>query len=568
MPDSSPAASPSFNLVDAPWLQCVTAAGGVHSLSLREVLHQAHLVQDLELDAPTQFPAILRLLLAILHQALDGPWDDTQWEDWYRLGKFPQQQIDDYLNAVSGRFDLFHPSIPFLQVSGLRSASGDTKTAALLIPHIASGNNVPLFSAERDAAPPTLSPAEAARWLIHAHAWDTAAIKTGAVGDPRAKGGKAYGNRIGPLGQLGVLIPCGSTLWHTLMFNLLSLAGHGLSPGGDMPVWEREPLTAMWDSRPASGLLDLYSWPSRRIRLIPEDHNGEIMIRTVVFCAGDPLDRNSVTRFEPHTAFRRSAPQEKKLGIQPVYLPWTHRPDRRLWRGLGMILARERSTAAVSASAEAPQQRRAYVLEQLGNDHRGDVLQDVVVRLRGYGVVYGNQQAVIDDVYTDELPLPVALLRVQAVLLERAALDAVAAADRAAACLAGLSADLAVAAGCRDEDLLRACAAGSRSRLYAYLDVEFPRWITQLPHQPPSSALFSWCAGIRRHAIEIADDVIASASPGATAGRKVKPPGGLESQRVFLNAAVAEARFLAGLRKALAIGESPVSGTGEEGSAA
>jgi CRISPR system Cascade subunit CasA len=558
MAGNSPASPASFSLIDEPWLPCMLTTGASTMLSLRAVLYQAHQVRELALDIPTQFPPILRMLLAVLHQALDGPWDDAQWEQWYREGQFSQERIRSYLDSpqVASRFDLFDPEAPFFQAAGLCSDNGKTKTAALLIPHIATAHNVPLFSAARDSSPSALTPAEAARWLLHAHAWDTASIKTGAAGDPQAKNGKTTGNPTGPLGQLGVLIPCGPTLWHTLMFNLLDLAEQDLSPSGDLPVWERAPLTEAWTARRSSGLLDLYTWPSRRIRLLPEHDGDQIVVRQVLVCAGDRLDRTSVTRTDPHTAFRRSTDQEKKQGKQPVYLPWTHRPDRRLWRGLGMILARERSTATVRASADAPRERRAYVLEQLGGLTRGDMLRDIVVRIRGFGISYGNQAAVIDDTYADEFPLPVALLRVQAAPWERAALDAVAAADRSAGCLAGLATDISRAAGCSDDKLLRSHATRARTRLYARLDVEFPPWIIQLPGTQPAEALRIWCAGVRSHTMTIAGDIIAAAAPAATAGRKVKPPGGQDSQRVWLNAAIAEARFLAGLRNALAVGDA------------
>ena len=216
MPGNGLAGETSFDLIDAPWLGCVFVTGTAGLLSLRMTLHQAHLIRELDLDVPTQVPPILRLLLAVLHQALDGPWQDTQWEDWYRLGRFPEQQIDDYLEDpdIANRFGLFDPVAPFLQAAGLHPANGKTKTAALLIPHIASGHNVPLFSADRDTAPAALSPAEAARWLLHAHAWDTAAIKTGAAGDPRVKTGKTTGNPTGPLGRLEsssrAVRPCGT----------------------------------------------------------------------------------------------------------------------------------------------------------------------------------------------------------------------------------------------------------------------------------------------------------------------------------------------------------------------
>src|SRR5207344_3416132 len=100
-------------------------------------------------------------------------------------------------------------------------------------------------------------------------------------------------------------------------------------------------------------------------------------------------------------------------------------------------------------------------------------------------------------------------------------------------CLAGLATDISRAAGCTDDKLLRAHSVKSRTRLYACLDVEFPHWITQLPQRAPAEALGQWCAEIRRHAAEIADDLIAAAPLTAIAGRNVKPPGGQENQRVW-----------------------------------
>lgn len=580
MPDQTP----SFDLRHESWLPCMRGDGTIEVLSLRAVLHQAHGIRDLVLDAPTQYPPILRMLLAVLHRALpdflDGsgnppgdrrvPWTDDDWEVLFEEGSFTPKWIDDYLDRpqVAGKLDLFSPVAPFMQVAGLQAASGETRTTALLIPHIASGHNVPLFSADRDAAPPALSAAEAARWLLHAHAWDTAAIKTGAEGDPQASMGKTTGNPTGPLGRLGVLIPCGQTLFETLMFNLLSLAGHRRSPDGDIPAWEREPLTPRWRSRPAKGLLDLYTWPSRRIRLLPEHEDGTLLVRKVVVCGGDRLDPDSVSALEPHAALRRSPEQERKLKRAPVYLPWTHRADRRLWRGLGAILHRERTTSASSGGAAAPQYRRAAVLEQLGNDVRGDVLRDTVVRLRGFGITYGNKAAVIEDIYTDEMPLPVALLRVENRLLERAALDAVAAADRVAGCLGGLAADISRAAGCSDEKLLNAVVGNARGRLYTRLDIDFPEWIRKLPHQRAEDALAEWCSKVRRYSSDIADDIAGSAPPSAVEGRYVRQPGQADTQPVWITAAVAELRYLGGVNRALTVGMAGNTGdTGQEGTA-
>jgi CRISPR system Cascade subunit CasA len=580
MPDDLPLSAISFDLRDDPWLPCLRVDGTTDVLSLRAALHQAGQIRDLVPDTPTQYPPILRMLLAVLHRALRDPrnerchpgvdkrvpQDDDDWEELFAEGSFHGKWIDGYLDSprVAGRLDLFNPVAPFMQTAWLRAANGETKTVALLIPHIASGHNVPLFSADRDAAPSALTPAEAARWLLHAHAWDTAAIKTGAEGDPAVTMGKTTANPTGPLGRLGVLIPCGPTLWHTLMFNLLGLEGQGRSSAGDLPAWEQQPLTPQWRPRPAKGLLDVYTWPSRRIRLIPEHEAGKVLVRKVVICAGDRLDQASELGLDPHTAFGRSEEQEKKLKRVPVYQPWRHRADRRLWRGLGAILARERTTSATTGGAEPPRYRRAVVLEQLGNDVRGDVLRDTVVRLRGFGITYGNKAAVIDDVYADEMPLPVALLRGRQ--WERAALDAVAAADRVAGCLSGLATDIGRASGCTDEKLLRAMAAEPRTRLYTCLDIDFPGWISQLPRHPPEDALADWCAQVRKYADKIADDVTGTAPPGAIAGRQVKQRGQDDTQQVWITAATAELAYRRGSSRALAIGRAGKSQ--QEGTAA
>ena len=51
-----------------------------------------------------------------------------------------------------------------------------------------------------------ISWAEAARWLVHVHAFDPSGIRSGAVGDPSVKGGKGYPIGPGWTGQVGVVI--------------------------------------------------------------------------------------------------------------------------------------------------------------------------------------------------------------------------------------------------------------------------------------------------------------------------------------------------------------------------
>ncbi len=539
----------SFDLVDEPWLPCLMADGGTRELGLRQVLLDAHRVRELSLDVPTQFPPLLRLLLAIVHRALrqpgtsGGPRSTEAWEHLWALGALPGGPISRYLDEHRERFQLFHPAAPFMQVAGLKTASAEAKPITQLIPFAATGNNAPLFSATRDADPPLLTCAEAARWLLHVHAWDTSGTKTGVVGDPRAKAGKSYPGRTGPLGQLGVLVPVGRTLWHTLLLNLLVL-DDDISPADDLPAWEAGPLTAEWHERHPRGVLDLYTWPARRVRLQPEATADGARVRHAIVAAGDRIaDVTTLISFEPHTAWRRDERQEKKLKRARVYMPVRHQPGRELWRGLGPILAQAR------ADRPGPNERGPRVLDQLAD--RAHLLRGQRILLSGTGITYGTQAAVIDETYADTMPLPVAVLADRGGDWEATALDAVRAAEEAASALANLAANLARAAGCDDDGLLAGRRRAARTRLYAELNSRFRRWIAELGGSAgePVETLRQWRTQVQEQAERIAGEMLGAVPPEAVRGRDVR----LDRERhELINAARAEIWFNAALHRATA----------------
>ena len=113
-----------FDLVDEPWLPCLMTDGCTRELGLRQMLLDAHLVRELALDVPTQFPPVLRLLLAIVHRALrqpgtsGGPRSTGAWEHLWVLGALPGDPISRYLDEHRDQFQLFHPAAPFMQVAG------------------------------------------------------------------------------------------------------------------------------------------------------------------------------------------------------------------------------------------------------------------------------------------------------------------------------------------------------------------------------------------------------------------------------------------------------------------
>lgn len=388
-----------FDLITQPWVP-VVVGGGRHEVSLRDALREAHTIDGMAVDDPLEAVAVFRqVLMSSVLDIFRVPRTAKEWSDRWATGRFDPAVIEAYLAEHAGRFDLFHPRAPFAQAAGLTAANGETKPISLVLPHIASGNNVPLFSARTDADPPALSPAQAARAVLATHCWDTAAIKSGAVGDPRMSAGKTTGNPTGPLGQLGVVVPLGATLFETLMLNVPVLV-QGLRPG-DRPQWARDPFGPSWrkDAAP-TGLLDLLTWQSRRIRLIRSDaEQGETRIRSVVLCAGDRLTSTPVNQ-EPHTAWKEV--ERPKQG-DPPQRPDRHQPGRSAWRGLAALVA-TRGPNSEKKSAPLALSRIAELRDE------GVLPEDYPLRALIVGVVYGNQQAVIDDVISDVLPLPMQAL--------------------------------------------------------------------------------------------------------------------------------------------------------------
>lgn len=397
------------SLVDqVPLLPCIFGDGSRKDLALSEVFQRCHEVVGIVYEVPTMHPAVLRqLLLPIFVDALGVPGTSRQWEQRFRRGRLDEAELDRlsaYLDTWRHRFDLFHPEYPFAQVAGLRTEKGETKGAGLLVATEPTGNNVPLFASRTEGDTLALSVAAAARWLVHAHCWDVAAIKTGVVGDPKAKGGKTSGNPTGPLGSLGVVVPVGTTLYETLLLNTQIGVGDRLGT----PQWRREPGDRGWAGGPQwsadyvpDGLLDLWTLQSRRIRLFPNNTGPRTVVDRVIVAAGDRLG-GGTPDWEPHTAWRVDTPKKPTPQVRPIR-PLRHAPGRAVWQGMRGLLALEAVPGEV---------RTSELLDQLAALEREKVLDHhYPLRVEVFGIEYGNQSAVIEDLYHDAMSLPVAALR-------------------------------------------------------------------------------------------------------------------------------------------------------------
>ncbi|WP_131738864.1 type I-E CRISPR-associated protein Cse1/CasA [Actinomadura roseirufa] len=536
----------SFDLIYEPWLPVLCDDGTEDEMSLFDIFAQADRVRRLVGDVPTQEMALLRLLLAVVHDAVEGPADLAEWQQLWEEG-LPLEGGDGiaaYLDRYRDRFDLLHPQTPFFQTAGLRTVKDEVFSLDRLVADVPNGAQ---FFTMRAQGVDRLSFAEAARWIVHAHAYDTSGIKTGAVGDPRAKNGKVYPLGVAWMGNLGGVFVEGSNLRETLLLNLIAFDVDNLrvDAEADRPAWRRPPpgpaqADALELSMRPAGVRDLYTWQSRRIRLAFDDAG----VDGVILAYGDPLSPRNLHQREPMTGWRRSPVQEKKLDLAQVYLPREHDPGKSAWRGLGALVAGH--APGTEQRKEAPALVRPRVLDWVSRlTIEGDFATDYLVRARLIGAQYGTQQSVIDEVIDDSVTMPVVLLHERDTGLGQAAIDAVTDADAGVNVLGDLAADLARAIGA-DPDLAR---NRTTQQGYGMLDGPFREWLAKLDRdKPPQHQRAIWQDRARAALARLGGQEVANAGDRAWEGRVVETGKG---QDLWLTAPRAEATFRYRLHKRL-----------------
>lgn len=486
----------SFNLVHDPWIVVRTLDHRVEEVSLRDVFARAVDFRGLGGELPSQEASILRTLLAIMLRATTAPRDEDAaidaWQRWWDTGSLPLTDIDAYLTRYAPRFELFDEEAPFMQVATLSTASGNTSGLIKLIAEVPDGEKY--FSLRQGAGLDSISPAEAARWLIHAHSFDTSGIKTGVIGDPRVKGGRVYPLGTSYAGNLGLVLAEGATLLETLLLNLcLDRA----VPHDSVP-WEREPASAgMSASHPMpTGPADLFTWQNRRIRLIGDGNK----VTDAVLTYGDQLRPENLHGLETMSSFKLSenlSRREKRDILWPV----RHNPDRSIWRGLGGL------------TAQGPG-AKPHVIEWLANLRINDVIPDTPVLLRTIGVEYGPQSSTIARIVDDAMVGHVSAFTSPNVLA--AAIDAAAVADDLARAYVGLLRNLDKAAAAGDTTLAGPYAAA----LYGAADPEFREWFSGLRVDSDlAEAQRGWQLRARQLALSVGRTTVEQAGPAALRGR-------------------------------------------------
>lgn len=550
---------PRFNLIDTPWLAALDRDGNAIEVSLLDAFRRAEEIRELAGEVPTQVFANLRLLLAIVHRAvgtptLSGPKDIEHWTAIAGHWDTAVELVEAYLDRLHDRFWLVHPTQPFFQVAHLASKNGDVKSPSGIVAD-GPGNSAYLTTRLGDSLD-RISWAEAARWLVHVHAYDISGIHTGAVGDPRVNGGRGYPIGTGWAGQIGgvhLLPPADQeNLRETLLLNLVVAHEAGLAlssddrPGGhDLPPWERPPLTARPEGWPETGTdhpyrepkgpVDLYTWQSRRIRLVGNERH----VTGIVNAQGDRATPQFRMHLEPMTAWRFSDPQTTKLK-QTVYMPLELNPGRALWRGLEALIPHKRARTNKQGEAERRQPGLMSWLAKLQNDCQ---LNTAIVRVRAIGATYVNNLSAIGAMTNDTLTLPVSLLAEESAGLAQMAVESVDKAEKGARQLGYLARNLALASGASPE-----VAEGHQARAtesgYAALDRPFRDWLRNLAgDREEEAADRAWQMEAAMVLRGLAGTIANEAGPAAVVGRVVNGQ--------HLDAGRAEQAFRAGLRKLL-----------------
>lgn len=552
---------PEYNLLDEPWIPIRLLDGTITNVGLLELVERTSDVADLACELPTQNIAIQRLILAIAYRVA-VPSNEQEWARQWNEGA-PTERMLEYLEEWRDRFYLFGGRYPFMQVAGLRTEKDAVSGLEKIIADVPNGEQ--FFTTRHGKALAKISAAEAARWLIHAQAYDPSGIRSGAVGDSQVKGGKGY--PIGPswCGHLGIVWLKGENLDESLVLNLVpsdsgNLRGVSTSTQWGGCTWEdEEPETSvrndysLLDSagipRPIS-IPRLLTWHSRRVRLIG-DVSG---VTGVVLAQGDKLAPQQMQQYEPLSLWRYSMPQSKKFK-QDVYMPRKFEAGRALWHNLPGALPE------VTKIDGADKQKKDEFFPSATLSFHYAFEESLVktdypkrVRIQAIGVTYGPQESTFEDIYFDELTLSVALMRADQPDLAARVDQQVRNTEEVAKILGVLAANLARAAGESGDGAGDGARDRAKQDFYARVDDPFRNWLANIDEDSkPSEIAQGWERSLRAFAQETAAELVASTPSSAIIGR--------DTGRGFMNIGTAENFFNSALNKRLPIQKDTQEGT-------
>ena len=313
----------SFNLVTKPWIEVSDLNGRQKTLSLRDVLRDAHTIRDIE-GGQTPLPkvAIFRLLLAILYKA-NLPGSETEAASLLTKGRFNEAGIRQYLFRHNESFFLDSPTRPFSQWGEFQLPEKlKPKPLNKLFLHYAAGGNGTRHSHIHERSELILNQAEAARAVVTATLFAVGGGNSG-------RAGRNFRDALGTKHPIWTMR--GPSLFHSLWLHLFPGNRIGnlfpfvqedipYSPETDTPLWERpadkEGVDAQGFRMPA-GPADSLTLPGRLIRLVFDE---ETVAREMIFSQGTALPTAKAALYDPCIALRYFEDDDEIKPTKP-YLP-------------------------------------------------------------------------------------------------------------------------------------------------------------------------------------------------------------------------------------------------------
>ena len=518
-----------FNLLQEPWIRVRLPDNVVQEVSLTDALLHAQYYMDLAGEMPTQDAAMLRLLLAVLFtvfsrvNAVGEPEpleeeDDAlaRWDELWKLGKFPQQPLRDYLEQWKDRFWLFHPERPFWQVA--EAAIGSPFRGRKLNGEVfESENKDNIFAAYAGNEKDAMTYAQAARWLVFLNSYDDAAAKKKDKSRPSMSPGW--------LGQLGLVYVKGRNLFETLMRNLMFLNDRAELWKEGKPNWELETPNSGERTEiicPAN-YAELMTTQFRRIWL--ERENGKVVRYTLL--GGDFFDKTNAFA-EPMTLWCQ---RKQGKGDAECYLPQKHTMQKTLWREFASLTGGGNHMAGVIWW-------NGY-LQSCGLLKKNEILQ-----IDAVGVEYGAQSASIKSVYADQITMSLSLLNEMGRVWQLRITNEIERCEKAAAQVGWLAKDIAVAAG----DKNNTAEGAALAQFYFLVDQPFRRWLQAIDTErhDPDKAVQRWQAEARSIAEKLGRQLVMEAGSAALTGHRVVVDKKTKRTELY-TAPRAYNRFLGGL---------------------
>ena len=518
----------TFNLIDEPWIEVVDHDGKESIISIRDLLDKAERYRDLSHALGTVNFATLRVILAILYRS----WDSKKlrkldnaldhWEQKWQQESLLDTEVQKYLDTWHHRFDLRDEKMPFFQVADLHTEKNRWRELDILFPDI--GRDGDLYTMRSGVV--SISGAEAAQMLVHVMAYDCAGIKTGVVGDPRVKEGKGYGQKgyrnISWAGWLGGTILKGASLRETILLNYVPQREEAGTD--DLPQWELQPLgpaprsESMYnldfpERNGTTGLVELLTWPQRRIRLRWKDDR----VDGVIVANGDLVGYATKFGIETMTPWRFSDPQSKKVK-QPVYMPQELDSGRAMWRSVGNILPNSTMERKKSKFADnALTSVTAANVQWLGKlVSREIVSRNKFVNLYMVSMVYGKQSSRFSGIVQDSLVLKVPFFDAHDERFRAVAREAVSQTDKVAKLVGNFYRDVIFAvSGERKVNTDEV-----RERFYNLVDFPFREWLRDFSNtDDPVEKLYQWSKELKRKTRSLTQEVLSDQGPGVWVGR-------------------------------------------------